>query len=203
MGPKQRREREKEIVRQQILDAARELFVEEGYENVSMRRIADKIEYSPTTIYLYFKDKADLLFNICEETFAKLVGGMEAIPHECNDPIVCLRRGIRAYIDFGLQYPNHYRVTFINHPKHDEAPEHYMRDSSMGMKAFAHLRSGVEDCVKQNLFRETDVEKISQALWATGHGITALLITKPRFPWVDKEELINLMLDMCIEGLKA
>jgi len=69
MGSKQRREREKEALRQDILDAARELFVEEGYDNVSMRRVAEKIEYSPTTIYLYFEDKASLLYAICEETF--------------------------------------------------------------------------------------------------------------------------------------
>src|SRR5258705_12271071 len=99
MGTKQRREREKEALRQEILDAARELFVKEGYENVSMRRIAEKIEYSPTTIYLYFEDKTELFFAICEETFAKLSTKLEAIYRECNDPIECLRRGCRSYVD--------------------------------------------------------------------------------------------------------
>ncbi|HSE38996.1 MAG TPA: TetR/AcrR family transcriptional regulator, partial [Blastocatellia bacterium] len=96
MGSKQRREREKEALRQDILDAARELFVNEGYENVSMRRVAEKIEYSPTTIYLYFEDKASLLYAICEETFAKLAKRMEAIGKEGDDPIEVLRKGCRA-----------------------------------------------------------------------------------------------------------
>jgi len=69
MGVQERRAREKKELRQEILDAARDLFVREGFENVSMRKIAEKIEYSPTTIYLYFQDKADLLDCICEETF--------------------------------------------------------------------------------------------------------------------------------------
>src|SRR5918912_2842330 len=110
MGPTTRREREREALRQIIMDAARELFVEEGFENVSMRRIAEKIEYSPTTIYLYFEDKAALLFAICEETFAKLARKLETIIKQAEDPVEALKKGCRAYIEFGLKYPNHYRV---------------------------------------------------------------------------------------------
>src|ERR687885_1755275 len=79
MGVQERRAREKQELRQEILDAARELFIREGFENVSMRKIADKIEYSPTTIYLHFQDKADLLDCICEETLGKLQQRLAAI----------------------------------------------------------------------------------------------------------------------------
>ncbi len=202
MGPRQRREREREQLRQEILDAARELFVKEGFENVSMRRIAEKIEYSPTTIYLYFQDKADLLFQICEETFAKLTDEMEAITKEAEDPVEALKRGCRAYVNFGLRYPNHYRVTFINHPGRLEG-QPYLREGSQGMRAYNHLRRGVEECVRQGRFRETDVEAITQAVWASGHGITSLLITKPDFPWVNKDKLIDLMIDIYSSGLTA
>ena len=203
MGTKQRREREKEALRQDILDAARELFVKEGYENVSMRRIAEKIEYSPTTIYLYFEDKASLLFAICEETFAKLAKRMEAITQQHDDPVVALKKGCRAYVEFGLKYPNHYRVTFINHPQLNVIPDKYLSEDSMGMRAFACLRSAVEKCIRQGIFHQTDVEAVSQIMWAAGHGVTSLLITKPHFPWVNKNQLIDLMLDSVIEGLKA
>ena len=202
-GPKQRREREKEALRQVILDAARELFVKEGYENVSMRRIADKIEYSPTTIYLYFEDKASLLFAVCEETFAKLAKRMESITRQNEDPIEALRRGCRAYVDFGLKYPNHYRVTFINHPELHLGREHYLREGSMGMRCYSHLRDNVNECIKQKRFKNKDLEALTQIIWAGGHGITSLLITKPDFPWADKNKLIDLMIDVFIEGLKA
>jgi AcrR family transcriptional regulator len=203
MGSKQRREREKEALRQEILDAARELFVKEGYENVSMRRVAEKIEYSPTTIYLYFEDKASLLYAICEETFAKLAKRMEAITREGDDPVDTLRRGCRAYVDFGLKNPNHYKVTFINHPQHPHDEKRHLREESMGMKAYGNLRAGVEACVRAKKFRETNVEAVTQMMWAGGHGITSLFITMPDFPWVKKNELIDLMIDTLIDGLKA
>jgi len=203
MGTKQRREREKQELRQDIMDAARELFVNEGYENVSMRRVAEKIEYSPTTIYLYFEDKASLLYAICEETFAKLAKRMESITKEGDDPIEALRRGCRAYVDFGLKYPNHYKLTFINHPQHPGDKKRHLREESMGMKAYGNLRAGVQACIQGQKFRKTDVEAVTQMIWAGGHGITSLLISMPDFPWARKSELIDLMIDTLIEGLRA
>jgi len=203
MGSKQRREREKEALRQDILDAARELFVNEGYENVSMRRVAEKIEYSPTTIYLYFEDKASLLYAICEETFARLAKRMEAITRDSNEPIEALRAGCRAYVDFGLKNPNHYKVTFINHPRHPGDDKRHLKEASMGMKCYGNLRAAVEACIKANKFRQTDIEAVTQMIWAGGHGITSLLITMPTFPWVKKSKLIELMIDSLIDGLRA
>ena len=203
MGPKARREREKEQLRQEILDAARELFLKEGYENVQMRRIAEKIEYSPTTIYLYFENKADLLYAVCQETFAKLYKKMAAINEKYVDPVERLRAGGRAYVEFGLKYPNHYRMTFINHPQLPGGKEQYLREESMGMRAYDQLRQQVAQCVEENHFKVTDVEAISQALWAVLHGVTALLITKPDFPWVKKEALIELTVNSAIDGLLA
>jgi AcrR family transcriptional regulator len=203
MGPKARREREKEQLRQEILDAARELFVKEGYENVSMRRIAEKIEYSPTTIYLYFEDKTELFFAICEETFARLSKKLDSISKECKDPVECLRKGCRSYVDFGLKHPNHYKLTFINFPATQIGKIQHLHDDSEGMKAYSHLRKNVQDCIDQNKLRETDPDAISQALWAIIHGITSLLITKPNFPWVKKERLIDLTINSAIAGLLA
>jgi AcrR family transcriptional regulator len=201
MGPKARREREKEQLRQEILDAARELFVKEGYENVSMRRIAEKIEYSPTTIYLYFEDKSDLFIAICEETFARLSKKLESISRESQNPVECLRRGCRSYVDFGLKHPNHYKLTFINFPATQIGK--VVHDDSAGMQAYGHLRKNVQDCIDQNKLRETDADLISQLLWATIHGVTSLLITKPNFPWVKKERLIELTINSTIDGLLA
>lgn len=201
MGSKQRREREKEELRQEILDAARELFVQEGYENVSMRRIAEKIEYSPTTIYLYFDDKVSLLYAICEETFAKLAKRMETIAKDADDPVRALKKGCRAYVDFGLKYPNHYKVTFINHPEHPRDDKRHLKEQSMGMRAYGNLRAAVEACIKAGKFRETDVDAVTQMIWAGGHGVASLLITMPGFPWVKKTELIDLMIDTLVDGL--
>src|SRR5436190_5979190 len=101
MGVQERRAREKQELREEILDAARQLFIHEGFENVSMRKIADKIEYSPTTIYLYFQDKADLLDCVCEQTLSRLNDTLDQIRQRLSDPYERLRAGLRAYIDFG------------------------------------------------------------------------------------------------------
>jgi AcrR family transcriptional regulator len=201
VGPRARREREKEQLRQTILDAAHELFLSEGYEKVQMRDIAKKIEYSPTTIYLYFKDKTELFFAICDQTFSKLSKKLESIHHQGGDPVEGLRRGCRAYVEFGLKYPNHYKVTFIKHPDLRLGKEHYLRKDLKGMETFDYMRRAVQACVEQNKMRETDVDAISQMLWAVMHGITALLITKPDFPWVKKDKLIDLTINSTIDGL--
>ena len=92
MGIKERREREKENLRRDILDVAREMFATEGYESVSMRKIADKIEYSATTIYLYFKDKNELLYQICEETFEQLGRQIREISEPETDLLVSAQK---------------------------------------------------------------------------------------------------------------
>lgn len=200
MGLKERREREKENLRQEILDAARELFVAEGYENVSMRKVAEKIEYSPTTIYHYFKDKSDLLRSLCDETFAKLIEKQAALARKHRDPLVRLRECGRAYINFGLEHPHHYQVTFMMPLEHsDEFPF----EQSLGYKAFDFLRANVAECVREKKFRRMDVETAAQAIWAATHGITSLLIVHTDFLWVEREKLIDFMLNNMLESLKS
>src|ERR1700739_4768100 len=119
MGVKERREREKSETRDKILDAARELFVSEGYEGVSMRKVAEKIEYSPTAIYVHFADKNELFHELCRIDFARLQEVMLSAELP-SDPIEKLRQIGRSYIDFGLHYPNHYVFMFMTpHPPHE------------------------------------------------------------------------------------
>src|SRR5215471_18517819 len=107
MGVRERRTREKRELKQQILDAARELFVREGYESVSMRKIAEKIEYSPATIYTYFQDKDEILDCLCAETFLHLHQHKLAAIHEMNgDTLEALKKGMETYIRFGLDHPD-------------------------------------------------------------------------------------------------
>lgn len=203
MGTRERREREKEALREEILDAARKLFVTEGYENVSMRKIAEKIEYSPTTIYLYFKDKGEILHQICEQTFAKLAKSMARIQEGVADPIEGLREGCRTYIQFGLRHPHHYRLTFMVPTGVADANDEYGYEGSMGEQAFNFLVHNVAACVEQKKFRPVDVAAASQVIWAAIHGLTSLLITDTfdDFPWVERKKLIDLTIDTLIRGL--
>jgi len=199
----ERRAREREMLRREILDAARRLFVHEGYENVSMRRIAEKIGYSPTTIYLYFKDKGELIFALCEETFTRLAEQLREIENSPGDPVENLKKGLRVYVDFGLNHPQHYLLALVFPHAEWEDRARYTSPDSMGMKAFGFLGRGVETCVRQGRFRQVDVRAASQALWAAMHGVTSLLITHQQFPWVKKDDLVESVLDAAVEFLKA
>lgn len=200
MGIKERRLRDRETLRQKILDAARELFVEDGYEAFSMRRLAGRIEYSPTTIYLHFKDKSELFQAICEETFTKLVRRLGALErrHE-NRPLVFMREGLRAYIDFGLKHPHHYTVTFVLGPNRSED---YAFEGSAGERAFAFMRLAVERCVEAQVFQPVEVDAAAQALWAGVHGLTSLLIAHKDFPFVAKNKLVETLIECLIRGFR-
>jgi len=204
LGVKERKARQKKFLRQEILDAASELFVKEGYENVSMRGIADKIEYSPTTIYLYFKDKAELLEQVCHETFARLTQVLVRIQELPGDPVEQLKRGLVAYVKFGLENPHHYRATFMMPIPEGFDEEKYANPDSPGMQAFDFLRRRVYECIAAGKFRKVDPELVSQTLWAGVHGVTSLLIIHCHgFPWVSTDQLIHSMVDTLVAGFSA
>ena len=201
MGVKERRTREKEQLRHRILSAARELFVAEGYESVSMRKIADMIEYSPTTIYLYYKDKADLLDSVCKETLLNLLNTLDLLRKDKSDPVETLRRSGRAYVEFGLKYPQDYKLTFVVRPQFQKGLG--LQEGSVGEKVFNYLSTMVSECIRQKKFRQVDVETTGQALWSAVHGVTLLLIDFPDFPWTEKDKLIDMVIHTMIEGLKS
>lgn len=144
MASRNRLESDKENLRQEIMDAARELFVADGYESVSMRKIADKIGYSPTTIYLYFNDKTDLLHQICEQTFAHLAQNIKGIRRLSDNPLEKLRSGMREYVHFGLKNPSQYEIVFIS-PLPGGGELKF--DETSGKIAFDTMREVVAECV--------------------------------------------------------
>jgi AcrR family transcriptional regulator len=202
MGVRERRAREREDLRQEILDAARDLFICEGYESVSMRKIADRIEYSPTTIYLYFRDKSELFDRLSEQAFGKLLEKLQSIGDpQSGDPMDRLRRGLCAYAEFGLENPDHYQITFMT--MNARIPDAQVnRRHEVGCQSFGCLKQTVSSCIEAGLLRVDDIDLASQILWAGVHGITSLLIAKPSFPWVDKKKLISETIDTMLEGLR-
>ena len=113
MGPTNRREREKEELKSQILDAARYLFARDGYDSVTMRAIAERIEYSPRTIYLHFQDKEDLVRELCRHDFQEFGQGFAKLAG-MKDPVERLKALGLAYAKFAEEFPNHYRLMFMS-----------------------------------------------------------------------------------------
>ena len=207
MGVRQRREREKSETRDKILDAARELFLSEGYERVSMRKVAEKIEYSPTAIYVHFKDKNEMFHELCRQDFLRLqeVIASSEMP---ADPIERLRQIGRNYIEFGLRYPTHYVFMFMTPDPVNELDE---QDREMvgnpEVDAYALLKLTVQQAIDAGCFRDgvNDAELLSQTLWASVHGVISLNIAKGKDPWVEwrpLEQRAEMMLDITLRGLR-
>ena len=206
MGVKERREREKSETRDKILDAARELFVTEGYEGVSMRQVAETIEYSPTAIYVHFADKEELFRELCHQDYARLAAVFQSSVMS-SDPIERLRQTSAIYVDFGTRYPNHYKFMFMTvHPPCEPDNEDRETMGNPEKDAYAFLRWAVQQAIDAGCFREEirDAELVSQTLWASAHGVISLHIAKGSDPWVDwrsLQECAELMLDVTLRGL--
>lgn len=206
MGVKERREREKSETRNKILDAARELFVTEGYERVSMRRVAEKIEYSATALYLHFADKEKLFRELCHQDYARLAQVFRSSVAP-TDPIERLKQIGKIYTDFGARYPNHYKFMFMTpHPAHEFDDQDREMHGNPEKDAYAFLKWAVQQAIDAGCFREEvrDAEVVSQTLWAAVHGVISLEIAKGCDSWVEWRPLearTEMMLDVTLRGL--
>ena len=205
MGVKERRDREREEVRTLILDSARELFASDGVESVTMRRIAERIEYSPTAIYFHFRDKEALLRELCDHDFrhfAQHFAGLATLP----DPLERLRAAGHAYIEFGLQHPSHYRVMFMTPKFENDKPA--LEKGNPEEDAYALVRGIITDALNQRLLKPqfTDIDLVSQLVWSGVHGVVSLEIAKCKDEWVDWapiESRAKSMVDLLIDGLRV
>ena len=206
MGVKERMEREKLETREKILDAARELFIEKGFDGVSMRQIAQKIEYTPTTIYGHFQDKEELFLEICHQDFAKLAASFVKVAR-IQDPVERLRRIGHTYIEFGLENPNHYRTMFMTQrPPVPEEMNRLMGKGNPEEDAYEFLRATVSEAFQAGAFRDElkDVDLIAQTMWAGVHGVISLHIAKCTdnwVPWRSLKRRADLMIDSQLHGL--
>lgn len=206
MGIQERRERERDRTRAKIMNAARDLFAREGYEAVSMRRIADVVEYSPTAIYVHFKDKEALFAELVRDDFDKLADVFRDLAR-VQDPVERIRGTGQNYIRFALEYPNHYRLMFMTgHRKPaGELPAHR---GDPDRDAYAFLRATADEAIKQGRFRPefNDADLAAQTLWATVHGVASLQIVKGADPWIDwspLEKRACAAIDSILRGMLA
>ncbi len=206
MGSTERRERERIELRTKILDAARELFAQHGYEAVTMRKIAEKIEYSATAIYRHFKDKEALILELCMADFHALAAELMKLAH-VPDLVERMRLAARAYVEFALAHPNHYRLMFMTPPPTEEIPEEEEQlKGNPDFDAYAFLRILVVDALERGLFRKdlTDPDLIAQTLWAGLHGVVSLHIARGHDKWIEwraPRDTAGLVTDALIRGL--
>ena len=197
-----RREQYRESLREDILSAARQLFAIHGFEATSMRAIASKVDCSPGILYHYFADKQDIMALLVRETFSKLNSRLTAI-REDNDTVTArLRRGLRAYIEFGLEHPHHYALLFMR-PMAIEGNEKILAAfQEDGTRTFNCLRSMSAEALAAGVLRPgiIDAEELAQSLWVAIHGMVSIQIGCEHFPWIERSRLIDRLVDILMAG---
>jgi AcrR family transcriptional regulator len=175
-----------------ILDASMKLFIEEGYDHVTIRKIADLIEYSPTTVYLYFKDKDEIFFHLHEMGFAKFLELNQNLA-DIPNPLLRLHKMGENYIQFGLTNPEFYDVMFIQRAPMNVLETMENCDWSLGDNALGVLQNLIRECMEKNLIKQAPVEIVAVSIWGMVHGLVSLAIRERLGKLVPKEDLNKVM----------
>jgi AcrR family transcriptional regulator len=194
-----RREQEKEELRQTILKAAGELFLEQGYDRFSMRQLAERIGYSATTLYLYFHDKDDLLFTVVDEGFERFSRQLAEAATSSDDPWERLNALSEAYVSFGLRNPVYYQLMLMQ--RVDFLTRARTCEQQPRVAAFRVLQDAVQYAMDAGAMEPGDARSHSDTLWAMMHGIVALTITMPMFDSERIQKLITIARATIFKGL--
>ncbi|HWB93244.1 MAG TPA: TetR/AcrR family transcriptional regulator [Puia sp.] len=188
MGIAERKEKQKMEIRKLILDASMKLFVEEGFENVTIRKIADLIEYSPTTVYLYFKDKDEIFYSLHDIGFQK----MHEFNHQLDsiqNPLLRLHKMGENYLRFGMENPEYYSLMFINGEPMKKLIE-LGCDWTLGDSALARLRATVSECMEKGYLAKGDSYIASLSVWSFVHGLVSLAIRQRLEKFISDEKML-------------
>jgi len=190
---------EGETLRADLLAATERLMIETGSaDSVSIRAIADAAGVTPPSIYLHFPDKESLILAVCERHFEVFDAVIEEAGQLTDDPVESLRLRGRAYVRFGLENPEPYRILFMTRGEGARQDDVLV---GAGGRAFQHLVDAVQRCIDAGAFRPVDPVLAATGVWTAVHGVTSLLISLPGFPWPDVDALVDHVCDTQIRGL--
>ena len=205
MGIKERQERDREAVRRAILDAARDLFVTEGYQNVSIRKIAERIEYSPAAIYGYFPSKDDIFFALAEEGFRLLGHPGDARRPERTDalePLDCVREMFWHIYEFSREHPEYFALMFVDRhvPRISREYERFAFVRDMKRDVIAHIQACVD---AQALPATVDASVACRMLTMAALGVGAMRLTDRLGPPEQADDLARDVLNALLAGLQS
>jgi AcrR family transcriptional regulator len=203
VGIKEKRAKMREEFRCEILNEARALFVQDGYEKFSIRKLAEKIGYTPTTIYRYFKDKDDLLYEICEDVAEHFFENLKHVQALYGNPLDALRHSMLCHIAFGLDNPNHYKVFFFMNENVYGSHEHFLEQKTIARDTYLMFRDLVQQCIDAGQLRNSNIEVLTQALGSAVHGSITWQIFGRAIPKVDRNVLAETLVDGLLKGFQA
>jgi len=182
------------------LDAAERIFIAEGYEGATIRRIADEVGVSPTALYIHFPDKATILGEIGKRRLQQLLARNRELAARPQDAVMRVREMLEAYIRWGLAHPNAYQLVY-SAPRPLSAEAWSGDTVDLSVQCYEVFADVVREIGAQGRLRVGVAETAAQALWMGCHGVVALICARPNFRWADTEELIATTLEALMGGL--
>ncbi len=190
-------------LREDILEAAEKMLIATNDQSsLSIRAIANAVGVTPPSIYLHFSDRNELLFAVCERQGEHIEKAMAAAAAGIEDPWDRLRSRGRAYLEWGLANPEHYRILMMSHS--DATPDRFTDERLAGMAGLQAVASDLSVGVKLGRFAPVgDILGVSELLWMMVHGMVSLLICKPEFPFGAPEDVFDAMFELLYKGISA
>ncbi len=192
--------------RGEILDAAKRLFLTEGFERATIRKIAAAVGVSSATLYVYFPDKDAILRAIAETTFEALLVRLQEAERHSGTELERLRAGLHAYVAFGLEYPDEYRLTFLAKMMASSGPGRpplACEDLPAADRSFDILAENIQSLMRSGVFRPAEPILTAEAVWASLHGTTALLLDQADHIVSDRDALIARVVEIVVRGLST
>ena len=204
MGVKERQEREREATGRAILDAARDLFVAEGYQNVSIRKIAEKIEYSPAAIYSYFPSKDDIFLALAEEGFRMLFDSYECElkGHAHASPLHCIRSAFLNVYKFSRDHQEYYALMFLDRsvPRISRDWQRFGFVREMRNRFAAMIQQAIDE---GDFPKSSNPDAIFRVLSAAIHGVAVMRLCDRIVPGEDMDALAHDTLEAALTGLRT
>jgi AcrR family transcriptional regulator len=199
MGTKERQQRERDRIREAILTAARDLFVAEGYRNVSMRKIAERIEYSPAAIYSYFPSKDDIFFALAEEGFRLLAAAGLTAAEKTNEPLKRIRRGLWAFYEFSKSHPGYFELMFVDRSVPSLSQD--FQRFEFFQEITARAEADIAACVERGEFAAgLNPAAALHVLWVGMLGAATIGLTQRLAPGEDPDALAHDLLETMLAG---
>ena len=185
--------------RAEILEAAERIFVADGYEGATIRKIADEVGVSSTALYMHFPDKGCILLEICERTITQLLARNRDIAAKPIDAGERLRQMLDSYMRWGLEHPNAYQLVFSG--PSPVTPDKGETVADLSAQCYLIFSGVVREVAAEGRLRSGTADSAAQALWASCHGVVMLMVTRPGFDWAPTDELLGVTLDGLMHGL--
>jgi AcrR family transcriptional regulator len=187
--------------RAEILEAAERIFVVEGYEGATIRKIADEVGVSSTALYMHFRDKDEILHEICLQSMQALLQQNSEIAARPVDAVTRVRLMLEAYVAMGLGHPNAYWLIYCSPPRPGATST--PATAEIAAQTYARYSGVVREIAAAGRLRIGDVDSAAQALWAACHGLVTLMIARPKIEWAPAGELTKLTVEGLLHGLIA